>query len=51
VSVRAFNHPYDGAGGVISSIPLANAAEKEACAIHYSKVVYDQAYIPAWEFA
>ena len=51
VSVRAFNHPYEGSGGIVSSIPLANAAEKAACGIYYSKVTYAEAYSPAWEFA
>ena len=36
---------------MIKTIPLANAAEKAACAIYYSKVTYAQAYAPAWEFA
>jgi hypothetical protein len=51
VSIRAFDHPYEGAAGVIKSIPLANPAEKAVCAIYYSKVTYAQAYAPAWEFA
>ena len=51
VSIRAFNHPYVGSAGVISSIPLTNAEEKAACAIYYSKVTYAEALPAAWEFA
>ncbi len=51
VSIRAFNHPYVGSTGLVKGIPLANAAEKAACAIYYSRVTYAAAAPTGWEFA
>jgi len=50
VSMRAFNFPYVGGSGVVAGIPIANAEEKAACAIYYSKVHYTEAFPGLWEF-
>jgi hypothetical protein len=51
VSIRAFNFPYVGSGGLVAGIPLANAEEKGACAIYYSKIHYAEALPGFWEYA
>ncbi len=51
VSIRAFNHPYVTHEGAVLDIPIANQQEKDACAIYYAKVTYQEPYPSPWEFA